>query len=599
MSSGEPSVGAPNHSEPSLSANARRMLADRYLLRDLDGTIMETPGQMMDRVAGFVAQAEDLYRPGSSGRWSEAFGDKLRRLEFLPNSPTLMNAGTELGLLAACVVLPLDDSLRSIFGTLRDAALVQQAGAGVGFSFSRLRPAGDVVASTRGVASGPVSFMRLFDLTASVIRQGGRRRGASMAVLDVSHPDIEAFLSAKDDPAELTGFNLSVAVPDAFLAAVVRGEPYALVNPRTGATVRRADARAVFDRLCEAAWRSGEPGLLFIDEINRTNPLPDVIEATNPCGEVPLLPYESCNLGSIDLSRHVIADRVDWQAISDTVAVAVRFLDDVIDVNRYPTSRLASAARGSRKIGLGVMGFADLLVRIGIPYDTKEAVEVAERVADHIQREAHRASTMLAGERGVFPRHPASTLARSGQQRRNAQVTSIAPTGSLSILAEATSGIEPMFAVAYERSIAQGRVREVNRHFREVAERLGFWSAELERDITHTGRVRGDPRVPAEIQRTFVTALEIPPEQHVGIQAAFQRHVDAAVSKTINLPEDATVSDVRHAFLGAWRSRLKGITVYRYGSRPDQVLTLTDGGSPVCVAPDFAGGCVVTAPCDV
>ncbi|MFZ2174087.1 MAG: adenosylcobalamin-dependent ribonucleoside-diphosphate reductase [Rhodococcus sp. (in: high G+C Gram-positive bacteria)] len=572
--------------EPEFGPVAGAVLRERYLRRDEQGTTVESPGEMLDRAATFVAKAEDGYAPGSSARWAREFSAVLRSLEFLPNSPTLMNAGTQLGVLSGCFVLPLEDSLPSIFRTLGQTALLHQAGAGTGYTFSHLRPEGDRVASTGGTASGPVSFLRLFDTSAGIIAQGGRRRGACMAVLDVSHPDIHDFVTAKAAaPGEFRNFNLSVAVTDTFMRAAESGGTHRLVNPRTGRTVAEVPATGLFDALCTAAHTSGDPGLLFLDAVNRANPLPQRIEATNPCGEVPLLPYESCNLGSVNLARLVGAGEVDWNRLTDVVRLAVRFLDDVIDVSRYPFPELDRAARATRKIGLGVMGLAELLAVLGVPYDSEAGIELAERIFRHIERTAHAASAELGVARGVYPKAGESRFARY-RKLRNAQVTSVAPTGTLSLIAGTTSGIEPIFAIVYDREVLGRHVRETNSSFERLARARGCYDDELLADIARTGGVRGNEQVPEDLREAFPTALEIAPEWHLRMQAAAQRHVDAAVSKTVNLPESATVAGVRDLYLTAWHSGVKGITVYRYGSTAGQVLSLS--------APDpEAAGCTV------
>lgn len=548
---------------------------------------------MMDRVASWVAAAEDQHRPGSSGQWAERFATTLRRLDFLPNSPTLMNAGTELGLLSGCVVLPVQDSLRSIFAALGQAAEVQQAGGGTGFAFSRVRPAGDRVASTGGCASGPVSFLGLFDTAAGVVAMGGRRRGACMGVLDVSHPDIREFVTAKaQSPDRLSQFNLSVGVSDAFMRAVRGDGMHRLVHPRTGRTVATMPAVELFGTICEAAHACGDPGLLFLDPINRANPVPRLgrIEATNPCGEVPLLPYESCNLGSINLAHLVAGDGVDWDRLADVTALAVRFLDDVIDVSRYPFDELGAATRATRKIGLGVMGLAEMLAALRIPYDSDEGVRLAGAVMSRIQRAAHETSRQLAADRGPFPAFADSRLAR-GQPRRNAQVTSVAPTGTIALIAGTTAGIEPMFAIAYTRAVLGRHLLEVNPCFDRLARRRGFYTEELVTEIARSGGVRGHRQLPADVRAAFPVAGEIAPRWHLSMQAAVQRHVDAAVSKTVNLPAEASVEDVRAIYLSAWSAKVKGITVYRYGSRPGQVLTFAAPAPALAQAgPDFSGG---------
>ena len=580
-----------------LGPGAVAVLAERYLLRDERGRVTESAGEMMDRAAACVAQAEDAWRPGSAGRWAEEFAGAMRRLEFLPNSPTLMNAGTRLGLLSGCVVLPLEDSLASIFTALGQAAQLHQAGGGTGYSFSRLRPRGDVVASTGGAASGPVSFLTVFNTAASVLAQGGRRRGASMAVLDVSHPDIYEFIDVKR-AGGLEYFNVSVAVTSRFMRAVTRACRHRLVNPRTGRVTATVGAAELFDRICAAAWDSGDPGLLFIDRMNRDNPLPSLgrIEATNPCGEVPLLPYESCNLGSLNLARFAAGGRVDFGRLRAAVRLAVRFLDDVIDVSRYPVPELEGPARAARKVGLGVMGLAELLATLGIAYDSPAAVALAGRVFAVIAAEARLASAALAADRGPFPLYGQSTYPGRGiGPLRNAQLTSVAPTGTISLIAGTTSGIEPMFALAYVRHILGRELAEANPLFERLARDRGFYSEQLMAEIGRTGTVRHLPGLPPDVRAAFVTALEIAPAWHLKMQAAAQRHVDAAVAKTINLPADATPADVRAIFLAAWRAGVKGITVYRYGARPGQVLTLAPPGPPPGTAVEihdtYSGGC--------
>lgn len=578
-----------------LSLAAVTVLGERYLLRDDQGRPVESTGEMMDRVANFIAAAEDGYRAGSSASWAQRFAELLHGLEFLPNSPTLMNAGTPVGLLSACVVLPLEDSLRSIFTTLAQTAEIHQAGGGTGYSFSRLRPAGDPVLGTGGRASGPLSFLRLFDTAADVVQLGGRRRGAGMAVLDASHPDIYDFITAKTHgAADLGHFNLSVGVSDAFMRAVASDGMHRLVNPRTQRTVTRVPAAELFAAICEAAQRCGDPGLLFLDAINRANPMPSAgrIAATNPCGEVPLLPYESCNLGSINLARMNRSGRVDWDRLTEVVELGVRFLDDVIDVNTYPFPELDVASSATRKIGLGMMGLAELLATLGIPYDSEQAVRLAGRVARHIQRVAHAASARLAESRGPFPAFPRSRLAGS-TPLRHAQVTSVAPTGTISLIAGTTAGIEPMFAIAYTRAILGRHLLEVNPYFDRLVRDQGLYHDELYTAIAQHGGIRGYDRVPAQIQAAFPTAAEISPVWHLRMQAAVQRHVDAAVSKTVNLPATATADDIRGIYLAAWRAKVKGITVYRYGSRQGQVLTFATPESNVLHADTaFSGGCV-------
>lgn len=583
--------------ELKLSVAAVTVLQARYLRRDEQGRTVESTGEMMDRVAEAVAAAEDGYEPGASGRWAERFATLLRRLEFLPNSPTLMNAGSPIGLLSGCVVLPMEDSLRSIFTTLGQAALVHQAGGGTGWSLSRLRPRGDRVASTGGTASGPVSFLPVFDAAAEVVSTGGRRRGACMAVLDATHPDIFEFVEAKAaGPYGLGHFNLSVGASDAFLRAAERGERHRLVHPRTGRIVAEVPASRLLEAISEAAHRCGDPGLLFLDRINGANPLPSAgrIEATNPCGEVPLLPYESCNLGSINLARFVEGGRIDWERLAATARLATRFLDDVIDVSRYPFPELEHAALATRKVGLGMMGLAELLAAVGVPYDSAAAVRLAGRIARVVRAEARVASAELAERRGAFRGFEESIFAASSPPLRNAQLTSVAPTGTIALIAGTTSGIEPMFALSYVRAVLDRRLVEANPRFEQVARARGFYSEALLAHVARVGGVRSSPSVPPDVRAAFVTAHEVAPEWHLRMQAAVQRHVDAAVSKTVNLPAATTVEEVRALFLDAWRAGVKGITVYRYGSRPDEVLSLLGdgaGAAPLSVDAEFTGGC--------
>ncbi len=571
---------------PELSPNALRVLEARYLRRDAAGRVMESPEALFHRVARGVAQAELLLGSArQADHWQEVFWGLLTSLDFLPNSPTLMNAGTPLGQLAACFVLPVEDSLESIFDALRAMALIQRTGGGTGFSFSALRPAGEVVSSTGGQASGPVSFMRIFDCATEHIRQGGRRRGANMGVLRADHPDILEFVEAKLDGQSLRNFNLSVAVTDRFMEAAVAGEPYDLVRPGSGRVVRRASAREVFERIVEAAWRTGDPGLVFLDAVSRANPTPALgaIETTNPCGEVPLLPYESCVLGSINLPHMVRTTgpepEVDWERLQQTVHAGVRFLDDVIEVNREPLPAIARATRGNRKIGLGVMGFAEFLILLGVSYDSDEAVAWADRVMAFVSREARAASRHLAGERGVFPNWERSVHAAAGDRVRNATCLSVAPTGTIGVIAGTSGGIEPLFALAYRREHSLGGepLVEVNPIFVRYARTHLPDADRVLEAVLAQGSLRAVRGVPEAAARLFVTATEVPPRQHLRIQQAFQRHVDNAVSKTINLPEEAGPQAVAEAYLGAWRLGLKGITIYRSGSRDRQVLTLGAG----------------------
>lgn len=566
----------PPESTPSeISSNAREVLERRYLARDEAGRIVETPADLWRRVARAVAAAEANHGPASRrDEFAARFEAVLASRIFLPNSPTLMNAGRPLAQLSACFVLPVADSLAGIFETLKHAALIHQSGGGTGFAFSRLRPRGAVVRSSSGVASGPVSFLRVFNGATEAIKQGGTRRGANMGILCVGHPDIREFVDAKNDPRELANFNLSVGVTAEFMAAVEAGSDFPLRDPQSGAVVASVSAPGLFERIVANAWRTGDPGLVFLDRINADNPTPDqgAIEATNPCGEQPLLPYEACNLGSLNVARFARGNDVDWEALGQAARLAVRFLDDVIDVNRYPLPEIDHVVRRNRKVGLGVMGFADLLIELGIPYDSSEGLALGERVMAAIQAAAAKATVELAVERGAFPAF-ATSIHREGPARRNATVTTVAPTGTLAMIADCSSGIEPLFAVSFVKRVLDGReLVYVHPAFVRLARAAGFLSDELMHTIARTGGVQGLPPVPAPVQRLFRTAYDIAPEWHVRMQAAFQRHTENAVSKTINFPRGATVAAVREAYRLAYRLGLKGITVYRDGSRESQVL---------------------------
>jgi len=583
--------------ETKLTVNALEVLKARYLLRDEKENIIETPAQLFERVAKAIAKVDKKY--GDEAEKSEKiFYEMMAKLEFLPNSPTLFNAGTTIGQLSACFVLPVPDSLDGIFTALKNMALIEQTGGGVGFNFSQLRPKGDIVRSTKGVASGPVSFMRIFDVATEVIKAGGKRRGAMMGILRVDHPDILEFITAKQNPTFLSIFNVSVAVTDEFMQAVAADEEYWLVNPRNKEKVRGLKAREVWNLIARSAWASGDPGVIFIDEINRHNPTPQVgrIEATNPCGEQPLLPYESCNLGSINLSRMVTDGKVNWDKLRETVRNAVHFLDNVVDANVYPLKEIAEITRANRKIGLGVMGFADMLILLGVPYDSEEALKLAEQVMRFIQEEAHERSREIGEARGSFPNFERSIWRNKYSAFRNATVTTVAPTGTISIIAGCSSGIEPLFAVSFIRNVLGGaRLFETNVLFEAVAKARGFYSAQLLEDVAKTGSVQKIAGVPEDVKRLFVTALDIAPVWHVKMQAAFQKFTDNAVSKTVNMPFEAKVEDVREIFDLAWRLKCKGITVFRYGSKPEQVLYIgevkTKEGKFVSVQSEYAGGC--------
>jgi ribonucleoside-diphosphate reductase alpha chain len=565
-----------------LSPNSLKVLQKRYLNKDDEGNAIEMPSDMFARVAENIASAERAWG-ADEARVAEVtrdFYDLMTSLEFLPNSPTLMNAGRELQQLSACFVLPVGDSMESIFGAVRDTALIHKSGGGTGFSFSRLRPGGDVVRSTQGVSSGPVSFMRVFNQATEAVKQGGTRRGANMGVLRIDHPDILNFIKCKAD-GDFANFNISVALTEKFMEAVKAGIEFDLINPRDKTVVGQLDAREVYDLIIEMAWATGDPGIIFIDRINRDNPTPHLgeIESTNPCGEQPLLPYEACNLGSVNLSKMVrITDAgvdVDWDRLADVVHRGIRFLDDVIEVNNYPLPEIGELARGNRKVGLGVMGWADMLIKLDLAYDSEEGVALGEKIMGFIDAEAKSASRKLAAERGSFPNFEGSIYdTPEGGPIRNATVTTIAPTGTLSIIANCSSGVEPLFAVSYVRTVMDNdRLVEVNPLFEEIAVKRGFYSRELMALIADHGSVHGIDEVPEDIQRVFVTAHDIEPDWHIKMQAAFQKYCDNAVSKTVNFGNEATPDDVRYVYDLAYTLGVKGVTIYRDGSKEGQVLT--------------------------
>ncbi|MCF8119598.1 MAG: adenosylcobalamin-dependent ribonucleoside-diphosphate reductase [Deltaproteobacteria bacterium] len=572
---------------PKLTDNALRVMRSRYLRQDRNRHIRETPAQLFQRVAKAVAQAELLFgHARDADRREEEFLLLLNSLDFLPNSPTLMNAGTPLGQLSACFVLPISDTMESIFETLKTMALVQRTGGGTGFSFSALRPQGDLVASTSGSASGPVSFMKIFDGATYHIKQGGKRRGANMGVLRVDHPDIMDFIRAKTDEGALQNFNLSVLVTDAFMQAVQRDESYDLLHPRERYPTGSVRAKEVFDAIVQAAWETGDPGLIFQDAVNRANPTPQLgpITATNPCGEIPLLGFESCTLGSVNLA-HMLdrQDRdIEEEQLRQTVQSAIRFLDNVIEINRYPVDAIEQMTRGTRKTGLGVMGFSEMLIRLGISYDSDEAVSIADRIMKCIQDEAFKTSVELARERGVYPFWRGSIHEQKGINIRNAARTAIAPTGTIGIIADTTPGIEPLFALAYRRAhVLDGEtLYEINPLFRSYAAKYGVDTEDLMAQLGQRGTLSAVEGIPTALKNRFITALEIPPHRHLQVQAAFQRHVDSSVSKTINMAEEKGPQEMSEIYMQAWKLGLKGITVYRHGSKPDQVIQLGTDEQP-------------------
>ena len=562
-----------------ISKNALSVLERRYLTKDENGRVVETPDEMFLRVAKAVAEAEKNFGATEEeiARAAELYYQMMSELDFMPNSPTLMNAGKPLGQLSACFVLPVEDSMVGIFDSIKNAALIHKSGGGTGFSFTRLRQSGATVRTTGGVASGPISFMRVFNSATDAVKQGGTRRGANMGILRIDHPDILEFIRCKTENADLTNFNISVGITEKFMRAVENGENYDLVDPRTKKKVSELNAREVFDTIVSAAWKNGEPGIVFLDRINRDNVVPELgeIEATNPCGEQPLLPYESCNLGSINLGNMVTSrGEINFGKLKRTVKNAVRFLDDVIDANNYPLPQISETTLSTRKIGLGVMGFADMLFKLGIAYNSDEGVKLGAKIMRFINDRAHEASAELAKTRGPFPAFHESTL-KDGVPMRNATCTTIAPTGTISIICGASSGIEPLFALSFVRNVMDNdELPQVDPFFEETAKREGFYSTELMRRIANEGTVHNISEVPERIKQVFVTAHDISPEYHIKMQSAFQRHVDNAVSKTVNFPGSATKEEVAEVYMLAYKLGCKGVTIYRDGSRDAQVLTV-------------------------
>lgn len=563
--------------ETKFSYNSLKVLEQRYLQKDEKGNIIETPEQLFERVAHNIAKADLVFGDFNAKETEEKFYNLMYSLDFLPNSPTLMNAGTNVQQLAACFVLPIDDSIESIFDTLKKAALIHRTGGGTGFNFSKIRPRGDISTSTKNLASGPVSFIKVFDTATETIRQGGRRRGANMGILNVNHPDILEFISCKESEGELRNFNISVGITDNFMEAVEKDQMYDLVDPYSGKITNSLHARSVFELIVSKAWGNGEPGVVFLDRIQKYSPTPDTDEiiATNPCGEQPLVANEACNLGSINLSRFVKEGKIDWERLKETVHLAIHFLDNAIEMSDYKLPEIKEIVLKNRKIGLGIMGFADMLFQLEIPYDSEEGIETGQELMKNIEKEAVSASQILAKSRGSFPNFNISVYPKKGFERmRNATVSTIAPTGSISMIAETSAGIEPLYSLAYKKHVLDGsELLYVNKYFEKKAVELNIYSNELMRTVSKEGSIKKIPGLPDSLKRVFVVAADIKPEWHVQMQAGFQKHTDNAVSKTINFPSTATVEDVRKAFMLAYKLGCKGITIYRERSRKKQVMT--------------------------
>ncbi len=568
-----------------LPINSLKVLKARYLRRNEEGKIVETPKQLFKRVANAVAEPDKKYDLNEK-RSARRFYNMMCNLEFMPNSPTLFNAGTNSKLsLSACFVLPVPDSMEGIFDGIKNMALVQMAGGGTGFSFSRLRPKGDIVKSTMGQASGPVSFMRVFNVATEIVKQGGKRRGANMGILRVDHPDIIEFISCKESSKEFTNFNLSIGITDSFMEAVEKGVDYELINPRDGKVVKKLNARKVFSLITTFAWKNGDPGIVFLDEINRHNPNPEQeMESTNPCGEQPLLPYESCNLGSINLSKMVKKTGekyyINWRKLKETSREAVNFLDNIVDINSFPIKEIEKATRANRKIGLGIMGFADMLILLGIPYNSEDAEKTASEIMEFITETGRERSRELGKDKGNFPNFSKS-IWKNEVAMRNATVTTIAPTGTIGIISNCSAGVEPIFAVSYMRNVAGSlgeNLVETNRLFEIILKDRGLYNEDIIRKVSGKASIQNVEEIPEGIRKIFVSAHDVSPEWHLRIQAAFQKHTDNAVSKTINLPNTATIQDVEKIYMLAWKMKCKGTTIYRDMSRSEQIISFYSEG---------------------
>ncbi|MDP2911732.1 MAG: vitamin B12-dependent ribonucleotide reductase [Candidatus Omnitrophota bacterium] len=571
-----------------ISENCLKVLEKRYLMKNKEGKVIETPEGMFRRVSRYIAKADKLHGAGGPEikETENEFYEIMSNFEFMPNSPTLMNAGKDLGQLSACFVLPIGDSMESIFDAIKNTAMIHKSGGGTGFSFSRLRPKNSVVRSTGGVSSGPVSFMKVFNAATQAVKQGGTRRGANMGILRVDHPDILEFIRCKESDKDITNFNISIAITEDFMNKVIADEEYSSIDPHNKKEVKKIRAKEVFDLIVELSWKNGEPGIIFIYRINKDNPTPKLgeIESTNPCGEQPLLPFESCNLGSINLSKMVSENdrkEIDWQKLKGLVHAGVHFLDNVIDMNKFPLEEIEKMTKANRKIGLGVMGWADMLIKLEIPYNSEEAIQLCEKIMKFISDEAKIKSQELAQKRGAFPSFNESVFAETGAKKlRNATLTTIAPTGTISIIADTSSGIEPLFALSYYRNVMDNdKLVEVNSLFEETAKEEGFYSRKLMESIAGKGSIKDIPEVPDRLKKIFVTSHDIAPLWHIRMQAVFQKYTDNAVSKTVNFPHDATKDDIREAYMLAFKLGCKGVTIYRDKSREEQVLNINSNDS--------------------